>query len=899
MRTWVVVLLVTLAALTGWTNAAAAEVVVDGERYDAFGVLLTADDGPFVTVGPVRASGDGSVAGVLLDVGVNGEITLTGAVRVQATGSGSRASGVAGVIGSNSRLNVRGDVTAGDGDVAEAAGLAVRSDGSGAGVTLEGRVRAAADAEAVGVHLSGAGTLLENYGTVEASATKAVGLSLSGSDGATVRNFGRIAVAEGRAVDGEDAVQTVFENYGTVSGDIVLGSKDDRLVLLPTSRVEGDIDLGDGDDEAAIHFGSVLTGLLDGGGGENVLRLHGPAAGALSSRTAPTALAPRNFGEAFVNGGMWSFASETELDAARQVGGIVVVDESVAVGTYLLQGGELTGTGTLAGALGNTGGVVRPGSSSGGSEFGASLGIFTVAGDYAQTAGGTLEIEVGAEFPEPGLNHDQLAVTGTASFADGSIVRIVSLPGVYRDVTKYSIVVADRLVADAAEFSVDFDRLFLRASLAGGSLADDEGGDDGDTGGHPTFAEPDVYEAVALAAAAPETAGVFVVSPVVAEPDENNVLELTLTSVAFESAARTDNQTAVAAALTKAKNLPGTDLDELYTWLYSLPTAGAGAARAAFDGLSGEVYSHQPSMMARQLESVAATGFAALHEGRTTGAGKGVLWARGYHDAGRIGSGPGKAGADARFTGAVVGVDFAAGETARLGIAVGGGTGGLTMPDRASTLSGTGYQLGLYGRFDVGSATVAALFGYGTTSYDSSRKIAFGSAARQAAARFDATGSVFSVEALFDASESDGLALQPFASLTHISTERPAFREQGAGTTGLVVDAGRDRITRARAGLRSELIREPRDNGGPIPYASVAYVHDFISPERAMQARLQGAEGTPFAVHGTAAAGSGFELGLGATTSAREDVVWRFDYKGEFRASETNHRVQAEVRFAF
>jgi len=69
-----------------------------------------------------------------------------------------------------------------------------------------------------------------------------------------------------------------------------------------------------------------------------------------------------------------------------------------------LVGGMLAGTNTLTGNVTNSGGMVSPG---------ASAGVLTIAGHYAQTSGGTLRIELGG--PTPGSGFDQLAVSGTAT----------------------------------------------------------------------------------------------------------------------------------------------------------------------------------------------------------------------------------------------------------------------------------------------------------------------------------------------------------------------------------------------------------------------------------------------------------------------------------------------------
>jgi uncharacterized repeat protein (TIGR01451 family) len=82
---------------------------------------------------------------------------------------------------------------------------------------------------------------------------------------------------------------------------------------------------------------------------------------------------------------------------ALQVAGAVTGTINVA--------GTLSGTGTIHGNVRNAG-IVRPGSSP---------GILTIAGNYTQTAAGSLILEVGGT--RPGKSHDQLKITGRARLA--------------------------------------------------------------------------------------------------------------------------------------------------------------------------------------------------------------------------------------------------------------------------------------------------------------------------------------------------------------------------------------------------------------------------------------------------------------------------------------------------
>ena len=73
-----------------------------------------------------------------------------------------------------------------------------------------------------------------------------------------------------------------------------------------------------------------------------------------------------------------------------------------------LQGGNLTGIGTITGNVNNTGGQINPGNT---------IGTLTVAGDYSQTGTGTVNLELGSA-----TSFDKLNITGAADV--GGILKL-------------------------------------------------------------------------------------------------------------------------------------------------------------------------------------------------------------------------------------------------------------------------------------------------------------------------------------------------------------------------------------------------------------------------------------------------------------------------------------------
>ncbi len=133
--------------------------------------------------------------------------------------------------------------------------------------------------------------------------------------------------------------------------------------------------------------------------------------GALVSDVSTLSVNPQapgitNTGTMQVNTGCTMLLNSAGLFA--QTGGQTVVNGTLQVsGAALnLQGGVLTGSGTVSGSVQNTSATVDPG---------ASAGTLTISGAYTQSAGGMLEIELAG--PPPGGPADLLAVSGAAALA--------------------------------------------------------------------------------------------------------------------------------------------------------------------------------------------------------------------------------------------------------------------------------------------------------------------------------------------------------------------------------------------------------------------------------------------------------------------------------------------------
>ncbi len=92
-------------------------------------------------------------------------------------------------------------------------------------------------------------------------------------------------------------------------------------------------------------------------------------------------------------------------------GGVLSFEDAVTnkKGTFTVQGGVVDGIGTIEGDVVNAGGTFKPGHSP---------GTITINGNFTQTSGGVLNMEVGGT--TPGTAYDQILVNGTA-FLGGTL----------------------------------------------------------------------------------------------------------------------------------------------------------------------------------------------------------------------------------------------------------------------------------------------------------------------------------------------------------------------------------------------------------------------------------------------------------------------------------------------
>ncbi|MEK7756912.1 MAG: dockerin type I domain-containing protein [Planctomycetota bacterium] len=202
------------------------------------------------------------------------------------------------------------------------------------------------------------------------------------------------------------AGRTVFEGNVALSGGI--GLRDSRVVRSLQTASYGQNTILDMQDTARFENAGTLDALSD-----RDIRQFGSGSprftntGTFLKRGAGTlrcSVAFRNSGTMELQAGTFeqAFRPYTQDAGVTRLNG-----GQLTSGLPLdLQGGVLTGTGTITASVSNNGGVVRPG---------LNAGLLSIVGNYTQGPGTGLQIEIGG--PVAGTQFDVLSVSATATLA--------------------------------------------------------------------------------------------------------------------------------------------------------------------------------------------------------------------------------------------------------------------------------------------------------------------------------------------------------------------------------------------------------------------------------------------------------------------------------------------------
>lgn len=559
---------------------------------------------------------------------------------------------------------------------------------------------------------------------------------------------------------------------------------------------------------------------------------------------------------AFIGSGMTTLTG----DSSGLIGPAFVTD-----GNLRIAGGAFFGTSLLmvesGGALSGNGAVVGNASVAGRLEPGASIGTLTVTGDLTLASGSTYVVELNDAGNVAGVNND-LIVADTTTMQSGATIHVTAENGLdtgdtYVPETVYTV---------------------IQTSATGNMTVD---------------AAPTITDNFAFLSFTGDTDGL------------NYYLTSHIADLCLPNA--TGNQCSTANAVE--------ELGSGHLAYDSVLLLGQAEANAAFDAMSGEVHASGQHVIDQTFalfnrtlgyQGIAGIGagnfganVASVPTGDSADARVRGAWAAPLGAYGRIDSDGNAARLEwwnAGLAGGYEGViDVGSGN------AVGGfGFGYIrshgSIADRRSTFDGDGFYLGAYGAWNDGPWTVAGALSYGANRVSTERGIVFGTINETATADYWAHTVGLSGEASYAFDLTDSTKLAPLFTLDAGWSGHGGFSEGGAGAFNLT--SGSQSWTRFDTGIGIALTHTVLTDHGKLTLEGRAvWEHAFTGVVPDTMNSFVG--GSPFEVHGPAAAADRLRLGAGLSWNVSADMTLRARYDGVFSGDQASHAgfVGLNVRF--
>ena len=598
------------------------------------------------------------------------------------------------------------------------------------------------------------GTLAISNGGVVVSTQADLGATAGGSGVVTVDGAGSSWQVASSLVIGGFITNVGGGGIGTLTisngGAVSAGS----VVIAGDPDSTGTLNIGAAPGSAPVAPGTLNTASVAFGSGTGVINFNHTSANytfgaAISGAGTINQLA----GTTFLTANSSGFTGPTNIS-----GGALHVNGSLSGSAVnVMSGGTLAGNGTVGSVTAQAGAIVAPGNS---------VGTLTVVGNYAQAAGSTYQVQLGA-----GTQSDRINVGGTATIAPGALLSVDPTGSQFALGTRYTLLTAAGGVNGTYSFA-----------------------------GAPTLSA-------------------FLDS--VLSYDTNDVFLSGVQTRSFVSAAVTPNQIATAGA---AAGLP--QAGPVYTAIVNLPTAAA--AQRAFDQLSGEIHASAKTALIedsrfvrdaainRLRSAFGAVGASSAPLAAYAADGKPVavaattdglaFWGQGFGSFGST-SGDGNAAKLNRSTGGfLAGGDAAAFDGARIGALGGYSRTNFDVNDRGSSGTSDNYHFGLYGGSQWGALGFRTGAAYTWHQIATSRSVVLPGLGEQVSSGYAAgTSQVFGdLGYRINAGHTavGALAFEPFANLAYVNLWTGGFSETG-GAAALTGRSGTTDVTFSTLGLRA------------------------------------------------------------------------------------------------
>ncbi|MDI9110083.1 autotransporter outer membrane beta-barrel domain-containing protein [Serratia marcescens] len=517
--------------------------------------------------------------------------------------------------------------------------------------------------------------------------------------------------------------------------------------------------------------------------------------------------------------------------------GRLAVNGSVTSAVSVQNGGIVGGSGTVGSLTARQGGTVAPGNS---------IGTLNVAGNVSFEPGSRYAVEVG-----PNGQSDRIQSSGSATIGGGEVA--VTLENSANLLTQsevrsllgqqYTILSAQQGVSGQFD-AVAPNYLFLDTGLS--------------------------YQPTGV------------------------TLSVGRNGTSFASVAQTPNERAVAAAADALA--AGNPVYESV-----LNSGTAGEARQAFRQLSGQIHADIASALVndsrylrealngrlRQAEGLASSSAIKADEG---GAWAQLLgaWDHASGDANATGY-------QASTYGVLVGLDSAAADDWRLGVATGytrtslhGGYGSKADSDN--------YHLAAYGDKQFGALALRGGAGYTWHRIDTKRSVNYGMQSDRDTAKYSARTEQLFAEAGYSV-QGEWLNLEPFVNLAYVNFENNGIAESG-GAAALRGDKQHTDATVSTLGLRADAEWQVSAGTTVALRSELGWQHQYGGLERGTGLRFNGGN-APFVVDSVPVSRDGMVLKAGAEVAVNENASLSLGYGGLLSQHHQDNSVNAGFTWRF
>lgn len=422
-------------------------------------------------------------------------------------------------------------------------------------------------------------------------------------------------------------------------------------------------------------------------------------------------------------------------------------------------------------------------------------------------------------------------------------------------------------------------------------------------------------------------------------------LSLSTNTAALAAAAVTPNEANVAQALIAAQGAPSSAGNALVNGIFSVSSAAK--AQAAFNAISGEGYSSVKTSNAEaghafissisDQATLSMTGAGGATNAITlTDAPSGVLgyaataktrspitvsdpapapartfraWAIGFGNGLNIDANSNSSAVSGNSYGGVAGLDYQVNPDLLIGVSIGGSSSSVSVGSLATSASITGIHGGLYALDQFAQFYTAETFTVSGFSNQTTR-IVQGFAGVPGATEKASFGSTdirgrFEFGRNYHLGATAGFAnvtVTPFVAIEAADLHSNGFSEYnvagGANTLGLTANSQDQGDVPGFLGARLNSVLTLQNNVILRPWASVAYVHDFVTPASVTNS-FAALPGSSFTVTGATIARNLAETKLGFELDVGKGVALFANFDGDFASSERSYGGKGGINYTW